>query len=113
MKINDRCTKTHITAERSSATSLSLITSNVSVCVCVCAARRAHHIKDELVDVEVGILLHAADDAALDHAAAALHLQARGGNARQLEALQVTDAPRYDLRDRTGRQVSLLSSCNE
>lgn len=69
-----------------------------------CAARRAHHIKDELVDVEVGILLHAADDAALDHAAAALHLQARGGDARQLEAFQVTDAPRYDLRDRTGKK---------
>lgn len=57
----------------------------------------SHHIKHEHVDVEVGLLLHTADDAALDHGAATLHLQARGGNAGQLETLQVANAPRYDL----------------
>lgn len=55
---------------------------------------RSHHIKDQLVDVKVGLLLHAADDAALDHGASTLHLQARRGNAGQLEAFQVTNAPR-------------------
>lgn len=54
----------------------------------------SHHIKDERVDVKVGLLLHAADDAALDHDAATLHLQARGGDAGQLETFQVANAPR-------------------
>lgn len=54
----------------------------------------SHHIKDELIDVKVGLLLHAADDAALDHGASTLHLQARGGNAGQLETFQVANTPR-------------------
>lgn len=54
----------------------------------------SHHIKDELIDVEVGLLLHVADDAGLYQGATALHLQARGGNAGQLETFEVTNAPR-------------------
>lgn len=53
----------------------------------------SYHIKDERVNVKVGLLLHTADHAALEHAASTLHLQAGGGNAGQLEALQVPNAP--------------------
>lgn len=73
------------------------------MCVSLCS----HHIKDERVDVEVGLLLHIADDAALDRGAAALHLQARGGDAGQLEALQVANAPRQHLGDATGPEASI------
>lgn len=57
----------------------------------------SHHINEKCVDVKVWLLLHAADDAALDHDAATLHLQAGGGNARKLETLQVPDTPGKNL----------------
>ena len=59
---------------------------------------KSYHVDEQGVDVKVGLLLHAADDAALDDHAPALHLQAGAGNARHLEALQVPHAPRQDLR---------------
>lgn len=54
----------------------------------------AHHIKDELILVKVGLLLCAAYDAALDHRPPALHLQAGRVNAGQLEAFEVANPPR-------------------
>lgn len=57
----------------------------------MCAS--SHHIKDELIDVKIGLLLHAADDAALDHGASTLHLQAWGVNGGHLETFQVTNTP--------------------
>lgn len=56
-----------------------------------------HHIEHEPVDIEVRLLLRAADDAALDGGAAALHLQAGAVDTRHLEAFQVPDAPRQHL----------------
>lgn len=65
----------------------------------------SHHIKDERVDVKVGLLLHVVDDAALDQDAATLHLQAGRFHARHLEALQVAEAPRQNLKARFKARV--------
>lgn len=88
----------HITAELPLAMkAVSLCTDYIGV-TCVHELHSmplcSHHIKDQLVDVKVGLLLHTADDAALDHGASTLHLQARGGNTGQLETFQVTNTPR-------------------
>lgn len=75
----------------------------------VCTSLASHHINDELIDVEVGLLLHAADDTALDGDASTLHLQAGGVNAGHLEAFEVANAPRQDLTGTKSKQSSCQS----
>lgn len=93
MKMNDWCKPHHsrtLISHGGSEPLHWLHLHNASTCVSPCS----HHIKDEFVDVKVGLLLHAADDTALEHGASTLHLQARGVNTGQLEAFQVANAPR-------------------
>lgn len=56
-----------------------------------------HHFHEEHADVEVGVLLDVLDDAGLDRLASTLHLEAGGGDAGELVALQVPQPPGQDL----------------
>lgn len=86
--------KSHIRAEASLAMKAARLGAD---CIYIMGAHPSlcsHHIKDELILIKVGLFLYAADDAALDHHPSALHLQAGRVNARQLEAFEVSNAPR-------------------
>lgn len=62
---------------------------------------KMYHVKEECVDVKVGILLSVADDTGLHHTTSTLDLQAGRCHTGQLEAFQVTHPPCQDLKRHT------------
>lgn len=58
---------------------------------------QAYHFHEKGTDVEVGVLPEVLDDTGLHCLAPALYHKARGGDAGQLVALHVPQAPRQDL----------------